>query len=62
MAEEKIAERIDANLLDVPIDQLDKISKDRFSLMVNNIAKKTTGNLLSKNTILLRRHKVNYNY
>ena len=40
MAEERIAERIDANLLDVPIDQLDKISKDRFTLMVNNIAKK----------------------
>jgi len=48
MAEERIAERIDANLLDVPIDQLDKISKDRFSLMVNNIAKKTTGKLIIK--------------
>ena len=48
MAEERIAERIDANLLDVPIDQLDKISKDRFSLMVYNIAKKTTGKLIIK--------------
>ena len=48
MAEERIAERIDANLLDVPIDQLDKISKDRFSLMVSNIAKKTTGKLINK--------------
>ena len=48
MSEERIAERIDANLLDVPIDQLDKISKDRFSLMVNNIAKKTTGKLIIK--------------
>ena len=48
MAEERIAERIDANLLDVPIDQLDKISKDRFTLMVNNIAKKTTGKLIIK--------------
>ena len=48
MAEERIAERIDANLLDVPIDQLDKISKDRFSLMVSNIAKKTTGKLIIK--------------
>ena len=48
MAEERIAERIDANLLDVPIDQLDKISRDRFTLMVNNIAKKTTGKLIIK--------------
>ena len=48
MAEERIAERIDANLLDVPIDQLDKISKDRFTLMVNNIAKKTTVKLIIK--------------
>ena len=48
MAEERIAERIDANLLDVPIDQLDKISKDRVSLMVSNIAKKTTGKLIIK--------------
>ena len=48
MAEERIAERIDANLLDIPIDQLDKISKDRFTLMVNNIAKKTTGKLIIK--------------
>ena len=48
MAEERIAERIDANLLDVPIDQLDKISKDRFTLMVNNIAKKTTCKLIIK--------------
>ena len=48
MAEERIAERIDANLLDVPIDQLDKISKDRFSLMVSNNAKKTTGKLIIK--------------
>jgi len=48
MSEERIAERIDANLLDVPIDQLDKISKDRFSLMVDKIAKKTTGKLIIK--------------
>ena len=48
MAEERIAERRDANLLDVPIDQFDKISKDRFSLMVSNIAKKTTGKLIIK--------------
>ena len=34
MAEERIAERIDANLLNVPIDQLDKLSKDMFTTKV----------------------------
>ena len=48
MAEEKIAERIDANLLNVPIDQLDKLSKDIFTTKVANIASKTTGKLIVK--------------
>ena len=48
MAEEKIAERIDANLLNVPIDQLDKISKDQFTSKVNEIARKTTGKFVIK--------------
>ena len=48
MAEERIAERIDANLLNVPIDQLDKISKDQFTTKVNDIARKTTGKLIIK--------------
>jgi len=48
MAEEKIAERIDANLLNVPIDQLDKMSKDMFTAKVNNLARKTTGRLIVK--------------
>jgi len=48
MAEERIAERIDANLLNIPIDQLDKISKDQFTTKVNDIARKTTGKLIIK--------------
>src|SRR6056300_2038641 len=48
MAEERIAERIDANLLNVPIDQLDKISKDRFTTKVADISRKTTGSLIIK--------------
>ena len=48
MAEERIAERIDANLLNVPIDQLDKLSKDMFTTKVNDIARKTTGKLIIK--------------
>ena len=48
MAEERIAERIDANLLNVPIDQLENLSKDMFRTKVENIAKKTTGRLIVK--------------
>lgn len=48
MAEERIAERIDANLLDIPIDQLDKMPKTMFTEKVNAIAKKTIGKLIVK--------------
>ena len=48
MAEERIAERIDANLLNVPIDQLDKMSKDMFTAKVADLARKTTGKLIIK--------------
>lgn len=48
MAEERIAERIDANLLNVPIDQLDSMSKDMFTTKVQNLARKTTGKLIVK--------------
>ena len=48
MAEERIAERIDANLLNVPIDQLDKMSKDMFTSKVADLALKTTGKLIIK--------------
>jgi len=48
MAEERIAERIDANLLDIPIDQLDKLPKTMFSEKINGLAKKTVGKLIVK--------------
>jgi archaellum biogenesis ATPase FlaH len=48
MAEERIAERIDANLLNVPIDQLENLSKDMFTSKVHSIAKKTQGKLVVK--------------
>ena len=48
MAEERIAERIDANLLNVPIDQLENLSKDMFTQKVSNLAKKTNGKLIIK--------------
>jgi replicative DNA helicase len=48
MAEERIAERIDANLMNMPIDQLDKIDKSTFDNKIAAIAKKTIGKLIVK--------------
>jgi replicative DNA helicase len=48
MAEEKIAERIDANLLNVPIQQLSELPENIFKKKVNSIAKKTQGTLIIK--------------
>ena len=48
MAEEKIAERIDANLLNVPIQQLTDLPKSMFESKVTNLAKKTQGTLIIK--------------
>jgi len=48
MAEEKIAERIDANLLNVPIQDLVDIPKSSFENKVNNLTKKTQGQLIIK--------------
>ena len=48
MAEERIAERIDANLMNLPIDQLEALSKSMFESKVEKIAKKTQGKLIIK--------------
>ena len=48
MAEERIAERIDANLLNIPIDQLENLSKDMFTTKVADLARKTNGKLIVK--------------
>jgi replicative DNA helicase len=48
MAEERIAERIDANLLNVPIQQLIDLPRSAFEKKVNGIAKKTQGTLVIK--------------
>jgi len=48
MAEEKIAERIDANLLNVNIQDLAQLPKMMFENKVNRIAKKTQGKLIVK--------------
>ena len=48
MAEEKIAERIDANLLNVPIQDLADLPRTSFENKVTNLAKKTQGQLITK--------------
>ena len=48
MAEERIAERIDANLLNVPLDQLMHISKPMLTSKVSDLASKTNGKLIVK--------------
>jgi replicative DNA helicase len=48
MAEEKIAERIDANLLNVNIQDISELPKPMFDTKVNNLAKKTQGTLIIK--------------
>lgn len=48
LAEIKIAERIDANIMDVDVNDLLKISKTRFGELTGNIAKRTTGELVIK--------------
>jgi len=48
MAEEKIAERIDANLLNVNIQDITDLPKSMFETKVENVAKKTRGSLIIK--------------
>ena len=48
MAEEKIAERIDANLLNTAIQNLSELPKPMFDKKVAKIAKKTQGQLIIK--------------
>jgi len=48
MAEEKIAERIDANLLNVPIQEITELPKVMFEDKVTKLAQKTQGTLIIK--------------
>ena len=48
MAEEKIAERIDANLLNIPIQDITDLPKSMYESKVTNLAEKTQGILIIK--------------
>jgi replicative DNA helicase len=48
MSEERVAERIDANLMNVPIDQLESLSKDMFDKKLHKITDGGIGKLIIK--------------
>ncbi len=48
MAEDRIAERIDANLLDTTIDDLHSLPKDLYDSKISKIKNKTNGQLIIK--------------
>ena len=48
MAEERIAERIDANMMDVTIDEVKEIPRDVYEKRINRYKSKTTGQLIIK--------------
>ena len=48
MAEEKIAERIDANMLDIAVDDLHALAKDMYDRKIENLRKTTKGKLIVK--------------
>ena len=48
MAEERIAERIDANLLDIPVDELKITPYDSYERKMDRLKRKTNGKLVIK--------------
>jgi len=48
MSEEKIAERIDANLMNISLDQLPDLSRDMFKKKINSISDRSKGKLIIK--------------
>ena len=48
MAEEEIAKRMDANILNVPINQLDDLPKSMFTSKASKLLEKTKGSLIIK--------------
>lgn len=48
MAEERIAERIDANLMNLSMDELKVVDRDVFDTRINKIQNKTQGKLIIK--------------
>lgn len=62
MSEERISERIDANLLNVQLDQIKDMSKKMFSTRVYQIQEKSHGKLLVKEYPTATAHSGNFRY
>ena len=62
MAEERISERVDANLLNVPLDQIKDMSSKMFKTRVNDIEKKSHGKLVVKEYPTATAHSGNFRY
>jgi len=61
MAEERIAERIDTNLLNVNMEDLRSIDRDSFNKRVGRIVKKTAGRLIIKEYPTASAHSGHFN-
>ena len=48
LSQEKVAERIDANLLNVPLDQLEDLKKDEYFRKIERLKQQTNGKLIIK--------------
>ncbi len=48
MSEERIAERIDSNLMNLPLDQIESLSKKEFETRLSKIVSKNIGRLIIK--------------
>lgn len=48
MAEERIAERIDANLLNVPLNELSELPRESYNKKIQRLKEKTVGKLIIK--------------
>jgi archaellum biogenesis ATPase FlaH len=62
MAEERIAERIDANLLNTRVDELTELSKDTYDKKVEKIRSKTVGKLIVKEYPTASAGSANFRY
>ena len=48
MAEERLAERIDANLMDIDIADVDQLNETRFNSLIDKVKRKAAGKLIFK--------------
>ena len=56
MSEEKIAERIDANVLNIPIKEIPDLSKKQYTTKIDRLKNKTTGKLIVKEYLTASAH------